>query len=129
MENSDNHHTRILNVFAAAAAKVSSRCQSNIQNTKVLVPPLTQSLLLHRDYVPEDMRPLDINLEVISLNIKLSVTIINIEYSCANDSRQEIFNNSSTETNAFRTSTTPVPTTRRHLFVTLLRLEIFNCRY
>ena len=40
------------------------------------------------DYQPNDIRPLNINLVVVSRNIKLSISIIYNEYNCANNSRK-----------------------------------------
>ena len=42
------------------------------------------------DYVPNDIRPLNINLEQVSLNIKYSITSILNEHDCANNSRKMI---------------------------------------
>ena len=67
--------------------------------------------------------PLNINLKVVSQNIKLSITITLNEYDCATNSRKGICN-TRIEINAFGTSTLPVPTARRQLFVTLLCSEI-----
>ena len=57
------------------------------------------------DYVPNDMKPLNMNLKVVSLNIKLSITVLDSDYDSANNSRKGICNTSSIETNAFGTST------------------------
>ena len=75
----------------------------------------SKSLVL-RDYVPNDMRSLNINLKVVSLKIKLSTTIIHNEYDCGNNSRKGISNTSSIETNAF-------------VICALLRSETLTCRH
>ena len=74
--------------------------------------------IIKNDYVPNDIRPLSINLKVVSLNIKLSITTKPNEYDCAINSRKGIRSTSSIETNAFGTSTLPAPTPRRQLLVT-----------
>ena len=76
------------------------------------------------NYVPNDLKPLNIHSKVVSLNIKLSITIIHDEYGCANNTSKGICNTSNIETNAFGTSTLPVPTARWQLFMTFLRSEI-----
>ena len=73
------------------------------------------------DYVPNDIRPVNINLEVVSLNIKLSISIIHNEYDCANKNLNGVCITISIETNTFGISTSPLPIARRQLFVTLLR--------
>ena len=82
------------------------------------------------DHVPNDIRSLKIKLKVVSLNFKLSITIIYNDCDDANNSRKGICNTSCRiATNAFATSILPVLTNRRQLFVTLLRSEILTCRH
>ena len=85
-----------------------------------------QSIFIN-DYVPNDKRPLNINLKVVQLNINLSKRLIHNDYDWANNSREWICNTNSIEINAFGLSTLPVPTARQQLLVTLLRLEILTC--
>ena len=79
------------------------------------------------DYVPNDIRPskIDINLEEISPNIKLSISTIHIEYDCAKNSLKGICKTITIEINTSGFSTSPNPTAWRPLSVTLLCWEIF----
>ena len=70
------------------------------------------------DYVPNDIRPLNINLKVGSLNVKLSITNTYNQKDCVNNSRKGIHNTSRMEANAFGIWTSPIPTARQQLFVT-----------
>ena len=86
-------------------------------------------MLASDDYVPNDIRPMNLNVEVVSLNKKLTISYIHNEYDWANNSRKGIFNTISMETNTFGIPTLPVPTDQPQLLVTLLRSEIFTYRH
>ena len=69
------------------------------------------------DHVPNELRPLNINQEILSISIKLSMTILDNEDDCANISRKRIHKTISFETNTFGTSTSSVPNTRRPVYL------------
>ena len=66
-------------------------------------------------------------MEVVSLIIKLSISVIYNVCDFANNSRKGIWNTISIETNTFDISTSPNPTAWRPLCVPLLWSEILTC--
>ena len=69
------------------------------------------------DYVANDVRQLNIKSKIFFLDNKVSITINDDEYDSADNSGKGICNTISIETNSFGTSTLPVPTARRPVYV------------